>query len=277
MKKNKREMGLFNIFKKKQIPSSQQGTTVNIEINSPGEGDLDKSRQLLKQATSLKDTDINKAISLIEQAIKICPERILNDYFKLANYYHIAGYKDKAYTTLQQLLDNIDFNDIGMYNMDRSQVFDKFCTLSYKDKDYEQYIHFYCFWLYNITVAFACQGRKEELKNIIDNRDKLNYLAPTKINGSFKKIDKEPNKQEFNDKLLSYFDDHRQVLTEMANKAYEIDSSFESDELRINESIGQRSNRLLRKDDKFMTVYKSFNSDQFKKFIENNLIPIIKT
>jgi hypothetical protein len=269
-------MGLFDIFKKKQTTPQPKTMSTPTQVTNSTEDDFDKSRQLLKQATSFKNTDINKAIALIEQAIDTSPERILSDYFKLANYYHISDNTDRAYSTHQNLLENLDINDIGMHYMDRSQIFDKLCTLSYKDKYYEQYLHYYCLWLYNTTVAFACQGRKEELNNIISNRDKLDYLAPTKVNGSFKRLGKESSKQEFNDKLFEYFDNQQETLTKMADKAYEIDYSSNPEEFRFNESVGQSSNRLLKKEDKFMVAYKSYNTGQFDNYFETTLRPIIK-
>jgi len=271
-------MGLFDIFKKKptvNIPNQEVRLPDQKSENSKEEA-YEKSRSMLKSATSLKDIDIDKAISIIQEAIQICPENILADHFKLANYYHIANNKEKAYDTLQDLLDNLDPNDIVLYNMYRLGVHEKFCTLYYKEKEYKKYLQHYCLWFDNTNVAMACQGRKEDLQNSLDNRDKLGYLAPTKVNGSFKKLGKESSKRKFNDKLAEYFNNQKEALIEMANKAYDIGDLSNSDEFRVNESIGERSNRLLMKENQFMTAYKTFNSKQFNDFWETSLRQLIE-
>nr|MBP7399837.1 hypothetical protein [Chitinophagales bacterium] len=150
--------------------------------------EYEKSRKILKSATEKKETDIEGAITLIKEAIKICPEKILDDYFKLANYYYIANKKDQTFGLLEKLINDFDINEIGMYNMNKSLVNDKLCILHYKGNDYVLYLKNYSFWLYNTAVAFACQGRASELKNIIENPNKLDYLAPTKVNNCFKKL-----------------------------------------------------------------------------------------
>lgn len=269
-------MGLFDIFKKKQAVTKETVSKLKKEIVSFDVNEFDKSRDLLKQATANKDSDIHKAISLIELAIKICSEQILEDYFKLANYYHISGNKEKAFSIHYDLLERLDNNDIGMYNMKRSQVYGKLSTLSYKEKDNEQHLKFYCLWLFNNIVGFACQGRKEELKKMLDNRQMLEYLAPTKIKGSFDKLGLEKVKIEFNNKLFDYFGMHKKSLTKMTKKAYEIESSNEFDDYVLNESLGQRSNRLLKKDESFLTDFSYFNSGQFENYFETILRPIIK-
>lgn len=268
-------MGLFDIFKKKKKADLKTNTTTRQQLDSKQE-DYDKSREILKQATSFKSDDINKAIALIKQAIKVSPEHNMTDYFKLANYYHISGNAVKAYSIYQDQLDNLDINDIGMYNMDRSQVFQKLCTFSYKEKKYSQYLKHYCFWLYNTTVAFACQGRKEELNSIIGNRNKLDYLAAKKVNGSFKKLGKELSKEEFNDKLIEFFDNQKVALTQMAKAAHEIDRPFHPEKGVPGESRGQRSNRLLKEQENFMSAYHSFNTEQFDKYYKTTLQPIIE-
>ena len=267
-------MGLINIFSKKtasSLPKAELRTS-DQKIRT-AQDSFFKSRDLLQQATNYKDKDIVKAISLIKEAIHICPESVSDDQFKLADYYHIANNKEKAFETLHKLLYSFDINDITMFNQSNTQVYDKLCNLSYKDKNYENYLQYYCFWIYNVILADVCQGRKNGLKSILDNRDKLDYLAPTRVKGSFQKLDKVSIKQEFNNKLVEFFNRQREALTEMVNKTYE---AFNSAEIRVNESSGQRNNRLMQRDSKFMINYKNFNNKQFKDFFKNDLNPLLK-
>lgn len=236
----------------------------------------DKSRELLKDATSQKDVDINTAILLINEAIEICPEKILSDYFKLANYYHLACKKEEAYDLLQKTINDLDANEIGMYNMNKSSVYDKICTLNYKDNLFNLYLHNYSMWYYNTTLAFACQGRRMELKNIVDATNKLGYLAPTKVNCSFKKLNKLSIKDQFNDRLNNFISSLSNTLTEMANKAYNFRFPFESESIIIGETSGQREDRLLSKDNSFVTSYRQLNSNDFNYFYDIQLKPLLE-
>ena len=191
------------------------------QLNSMSvEDKYDYSRKLIKQATSYKNSDIEKAINLIKKAIDICPEKVLSDYFKLSNYYFIAEQKEKSYSIHKDLLDSFNERDLGMFNMNKSQIYEKLCSLSYTDKQYENYLQNYCLWLYNSVIAFASQGRKVELENILKAENKLNFLSPSKVKGSFKKMKIETRMEIFNDKLVVYFERISEILTEMVNIAY---------------------------------------------------------
>jgi predicted TPR repeat methyltransferase len=75
---------------------------------------FDKSRELIQEATEHKKSDIIKAINLIEQAINISPQKIFSDYFKLADYLHIAGQYDKAYSVYTQLIATLNPEDLSI-------------------------------------------------------------------------------------------------------------------------------------------------------------------
>lgn len=240
------------------------------------EDSFSKSRDLIKKATSYKNTNIEKAIALIQKAIKLCPEKMLTDYFKLANYYYIANCKDKAYSIHQEILAQLNQKDITMYNMKRASVFEKLCTLSYKDKEFKNYLYYYCLWFFNLAVAFACQGRKGEFEEMLNNQNKLVYLASSKINSSFKKLGKEGVKKEFNTKLDTYYSSITNTLTNMVKKAYRIDHSMDVADYRAGESIGETKNRLLRKEGEFMTAYNALNSGDIERFFEDELSPLLE-
>ena len=67
----------------KDFPNNQSNSKMSESYTS-----MDVS-ELLKQATALKKTDIEKSILLIEQAIKIRPD--YSTYDKLTSYLIIAG------------------------------------------------------------------------------------------------------------------------------------------------------------------------------------------
>ena len=235
------------------------------------ENAFDKSRELIKKATSYKKSDIYKAIELIEKSIKCCPEKVLSDYFKLANYYFLADKKKKAFEVHYQLLENFNPNDITMFNMNKTQIYDKLCILFYKDKNYEQYLYYYCLWLYNIIVSAACQGTIEHLINMINEEDQLKFLAPTKVNGCFRKLKKESNRQVFNNKLTEYLKDKKNILIEMAKIAHNIENKSDNDDFLYEATYGEQKNSLLRKNKKFIDHYNYVNSNDFVNFYSKEL------
>ena len=267
-------MGLFDFFKKPVVVSIDQNIGVSASYVSP---EYEKSRILMKEATAKSATDIHGAVLLLEEAIKICPENA--DHFKLASYYHKSEQKDKSYAILEKLLSGLNKKDIGMYHMNASGIYEKFCTLLYKDNRFDKYLFYYALWLHDRMVAMAFQGRKEELKNFLSNNDKLEYLAPTKVKGSFKKMNKENVKPEFNQRLNNYFVNNSSVLIDIASKAHTAESSSINNlsNYRMGETFGERTNRVLSKDEAFINQYNRFTSLEFKEYFEKELKPLIAT
>ena len=99
-----------------------------------------KSQNLIKQSTKYKDSDIQKSIDLIHKAIEIYPYKILNHYFKLANYYHKAEQKEKAYNIYHNLIKDENPENVFKYQINLSKIYDKINVLHYRDKKYREYI-----------------------------------------------------------------------------------------------------------------------------------------
>lgn len=272
-------MGLLDSIKKLlSPPDSNRSTSSNIYgVSNSNSDPFEKSRDLIKEATSYKKSDISKAIALTQEAINVCPETILGDYFKLANYYHIASEIERAHDIFQSLLVGLSKGDIGMYNMNQSLIYEKICAMAYKDKDYVNYLRNYFFWLYHRTLAFACQGRKEELIGILNNPTKLDYLAPTKVNGCFKKLGKLEVREDFNALVNEFLNESKGTFNEMVKKSYKAMFSPSNSTYRMGESVGERGNRLLAKDQVFMKNYNFANEKtRIVKFFEEKLNAKIK-
>jgi hypothetical protein len=99
-------MGLFDLFKK-----SEPKVEIRISENyTPPSKEEMKIRQLKKQATENKKTDINKAIELMAKAIQIekqsssGEDSIISDYIRMAKYTYKAGRKDEAWKLYNDLL-----------------------------------------------------------------------------------------------------------------------------------------------------------------------------
>jgi hypothetical protein len=233
--------------------------------------DYEKSRELIKTSTSFKDKDITVSINLIQEAIKICPEKILSDYFKLANYFHLASRKDDAYSVLNNLILDLNIKEIGMYNMHKTLVYDKICVLNYKDKDFKLYLLNYSFLIYNSALATACQGRKVELENLLNNTNKLDNMASAKVSNCFVKLNKQNVMENFNDQLDKYLNLKRPGLMQIAKKAMEVESNFSSKQIIIGETVGQLFDRLLQQDKEFMLNFYQLNNGDFDVFYDDVL------
>jgi hypothetical protein len=233
--------------------------------------DYEKSRELIKTSTSFKVKDILGAINLIQEAINLCPEKILSDYFKLANYFHLASRKDYAYGILNKLILDLNVKEIGMYNMHKTLVYDKICVLNYKDKDFKLYLMNYSFCIYNSVLATACQGRRVELENLLNNSNKLDNRASTKVSNCFIKLNKQAVMENFNDHLDKYLNLKRHGLIQIAKKAMEVDSNFSSEQIISGETVGQLFDRLLQQDKEFMLNYYHLNNGDFELFYDDVL------
>lgn len=164
---------------------------------------LSEVERLLKDATECKKKDIHKSIELLKQAIEISPSQ--EYYFKLANYVYQSGSIDGAYKIYDDLMAELDESDVVSFNLKKSAVYEKLCTLNYKTDRYQDYMACYFYWLYNYVVGLAFSGKGKELNKILKAKNKLALMAPGKVEGCFKKLNKEDLKPVYADKVSEYF------------------------------------------------------------------------
>ncbi|MQY78531.1 MAG: hypothetical protein GH151_04940 [Bacteroidetes bacterium] len=130
----------------------------------------EKSRELIKEATSLKKTDINKAISLTKEAIKSYPN--FDYYFKLASYYQLSGNNNEAFSVIGKLVGELDFNDVINYNTRIHQIFTEKAKLLYNVQDWVDYFFSLCFSLWNDLISVAVNGWSKDSLIILLGRMK---------------------------------------------------------------------------------------------------------
>ena len=217
---------LFGLFKK----------SINI-AHEVQQDPFDLSRLLIKEATQLKKTNIEKAIKKIQKAINICPEKVTSDYFKLANYIQIAGRHDESFSVLCKLMSELDPNDYYLFNMHRSSISEKMMQHLFREKKYVDCIWSGCETDWLQFVALACQGRFNGIEGY------ALFLDSRNAKKSFKEIN-----------LADKLDDFKKSFQDflMAN----------SDFLRTlsNSSPGLTNNNLS---DEFTMHYQSLNKDIF--------------
>ncbi|MGD9493787.1 MAG: hypothetical protein AB7V36_10590 [Bacteroidales bacterium] len=237
---------------------------------------FDKSRELIKEATANKTKDINKAIYLIEQAINICPEIIIEDKFKLANYYHFAGNKEKAYNILLGLITVMNKKStFTIRNAVIMQIYGQICTLCFSDKKFSDYIFYYSLQRYHTNLAIFTQGRKQDYEMTKDTFDAFGASYSTKINSCFKNIHKESIIKEFSDKFNEFFKYHSDDLLFILEISY---SAHLSKDYNLNspESIGERVERILQSDNEFIEIITKYSDEYFINFFNQILKPLIE-
>jgi tetratricopeptide (TPR) repeat protein len=168
-------------------------------------GKVSEVDMLLKQASTLKDKDIAKTIEIMKRVIELTPNNNQKYYFKLASYLHSAGSIDGAYKIYDDLMAELDENEVEYFNLKKSTIYEKLCSLNYKTGRYQDYMACYFYWLYNYSVGLAFSGNTKELNKIIKVKNKFSLMAPAKVDGCFKKLNKEDVKPIYAEKITEYF------------------------------------------------------------------------
>lgn len=258
-------MGFFDFFKTKK-----EGDSIiikNDEEIDDYERQHNEYNKLMKEAALLKKEDIGQSIELIKQAIAIFPDAALSGQIHLANYIHFSGCITEAYNGLFDLLSSLDRTDYVLYNSNVTDVYDRLCILSYKDKDYKNYLKFYFKWLNNATVRNACQGRSYEMWT----DDLLSFMAPTKVAGCFKKLNKNDSKITINELLNEYFESKKDVLKKVCLFVKDVERKPSN----MNESGWEKTNKYFNKSSNYQKLYNDLNNDDFDNFIEDKLMILL--
>lgn len=260
------------LFNKDKFSSKKKRNIVT-EISK----EFEQSRNLIKEATSFKKTNIHKSIELIKKAILLIDEVVLSDYFKLSSYMQLID-ANQSFLVLQTLRDSFDEEEVGMYFMNLAQVDEKTCVHYFKEKQYRKYLYSFVMWVRNTTIAFATQGRTPEFENMITNPNKLKYLAPTKVAKCFEKLSKTELTENFKNSLNDYFESKYNTLNSMVKIAKEIqmDTAFRED-FNLDGTSGIFSDYILiNEHSDFMIEYKQLINEPFADIyssqIETNLM-----
>ena len=206
-----------------------------------------KAQNLLKEATSLKKSNIDRAILLIKEAMSLVSDSDYSMTFKLASYYHLGGFKKEAYNFIEDALQSCDINDIGMYNMRRAMILDHKRALFDKDKLLKESMKTSRLSSYNRLLGFACQGgRSIEFKNM------LAWFFEAKHNAE----------------ITLYIESITSELYEIVRIADEVNSDKELYRTGSG-SIGEIYNSHIKKNQNFMKNYVRVNDGKFEAIIES--------
>lgn len=263
------------------------------------EDQYEKSRELIIKATELKKRDILKAISLIEEAIETNPEKSFSDYFKLASYIHLSGDSDRAFQVFGSLLGNVDYNDIGKYNMDISRISFEQSKQLFKDSKYIDFLFYKYFSEWNHFIADACYSAKHPLELTLSEGFINNSLSGRNEKKAFRELNCEDKKDGFIEKYSKFLNKNRGLLFETCELAYKIsthgvkyDESLADVDTEMKGYIMMADYYERNPEDrpttpivsdnspylyntKFMELYKELNGVDFSGFFNEELTPLL--
>lgn len=235
------------------------------------------SRKLIKEASQYKKSNLNRAISLIEEAINICPEYILSDYFKLSSYYHLSLNKLKAYEILENQLFHVNEKNVLItLHMTKSSIYEHFGVLYFKDKLFKEYIYNFSLERYNVNLAIYSQGRVDDFERNRESFDKLGLSYFQKINKCFFEIRRSGNTAQYSLLFANLFEKSNNELIKLmqhCNKYLYYGS--------INFEWPKGINAIVSPDakeywpDEIIELIKKYNDTYFKDYFESNLKKLI--
>ncbi len=238
---------------------------------------FEESRRMIKKSTHHKTSNLSKAISLIEEAINICPEHILSDYFKLSTYYHLALNKIKSYEIMENELIYVNENKVlPTLHMTKSTIYEHIGVLLFKDKLYKEYISNFSLERYNVNLAVFSQGRKDDLEQNKGSFDMLGLSYYQKINKCFYEINKSGITAQYSLSFTNLFEKSADDLMKMIDycNKYKFSNKIDFEWPKgINATVSSNAKKYW--PDEIIEIVRKFNDDYFKHYYENNLKGLI--
>lgn len=238
------------------------------------ESNYEKAFLLVKESTSYIDSDINKAIELIEQAIEINSEVFFEHYSKLARYYQIKGDSLKGISILHDLQNEypieLYFNKAYLH----SEIYSEISKINWKDGLIYDYIFNHSISRYYV-ILFKFMRTNEILELREFNPSELFGISMfVKINSAFKKIKRIGSINEFANKFgefflerLNYFSSiHMEVI--LAEQYSNKNPSMEVGYLNT-----QRN--FLNTSKNFQSALERVSQIKFEAYYKESLLPLI--
>lgn len=119
----------------------------------------DRSMEMLKEATQLKKTNLPAAAEKVREAIRECPFKNLDYYFKLANYLAADGQFNEAFAVLRKLMTEESPSNYFMFNFNMRDIEEAMGHVVFREKRWTHYAWHASASVYRNLVALAAQGR----------------------------------------------------------------------------------------------------------------------
>lgn len=241
-------MGFLIDFIKRRLAKSDYSIAQQIDIEE--ESDMDKAARLLREATALKETNIELAIEKIKESISLGSE----SYNKLASYLLCSG---RAYEAIAV------YKDIYIPNIKRAgmpyhalgDAYRKLASLYYRSKNLDEYFYYTSLSCFYVITHGLGLNDIELLDSFYESKRPIYYSGQPNFERALKKIGKSDIYDEFEKAFMPLFDN----LKEQIYIAAKTDTFHGTTPQKI---IDQR--------------FSVFTEDFFSDFYKKNLLILLK-
>ncbi len=248
----------YNIFKTQNHTSCQQKTT---HKTAPDETYKELSQQAVfmsRKATKIKKENLYHAIDLLQESVRINPEKNIQDHFKLASCLAGTGKFEEADKIYKQLLIENKQDDIYNFHHTNQKILEKRCYNDFLRKNYNAYLKNYILLIINNIIHLACKGDTENFHTLIRTKDKTMNFTPSRLNSVLKKT-KGIQKDAINGLVDDFIHENAIELNNILDKT----SNYFTNR-RLNR---EKYTRHFFKDKSFMAAYKKFSSQRLEMLI----------
>jgi hypothetical protein len=152
------------------------------------ENEFTTYQNLMKEATKYKKDDIDKAISIIRNAIEICPSCArFEGNFRLIKYLTIAKKYDEVQNAYYALLKGIDLKINSEPFNSYSSIYLSMSDYFIKEKNYFNAFYYSVLSYWNAVIRTAFAGEEKHLDYLLSNQ--YEYPVIQKLIKKFKNID----------------------------------------------------------------------------------------
>ncbi len=125
-------------------------------------------QNLMKEATKYKNDNIDKSISIIRQAIEVCPSCArFEGNFRLIKYLDLAKKHDEVQKEYNALLKNIDLKFDGEPFSSSSSIYLSMSDYFAKEKDFSNAFYYSVLSYWNAVIRTAFAGQEKHLNELL--------------------------------------------------------------------------------------------------------------
>lgn len=243
--------------------------TLGIQFGKPTDKEVG---ELLKKATSFKKTNIEEAILLIKQALKLDP--VYPCYDKLVNYLILANKFDEAEEIILSLIQKSkEPGDIDNFSK-RASNYSIYSEFLFKKKLYKEYIFYYCLSIYNRMTFDALNEQVDSVKAQLKALKDKEELTDRKTNKAFQEMGMSASQDLFIKTFYEALNDFDfNALYKLVN--FLIHKQANKVDLEIYAYENQKKDWLLWSNKEFKDTITLFDESLFTDKYKNILEPIL--
>lgn len=219
---------------------------------------VERAKELANTAVECKTDDINRAVLLMEEAVKY---HATDKYLaRLAYYYHLAGKAEPCLATHQRRVELLDKTDPLSFHIGKANILDDIRKFYFREGMYTEALKYQCDSEWHNQIGLACQGKLSEdmLKN-------WKPLEGKNVRKAFKALDNSEKLPDFKDTFRTIYDSNLDILNQLSSLSRSFD--FADDNLR---------RESLSRSEAFQGVYNQILEEEFAEIYEEKLAPLLE-